>query len=123
MRTYTQTVREGEDMGPVDWSHPTAKDMPPIWREAEQNPDGFLLCENGSFTARAIFKICMYDGWPYWKPTPAIYHSSPLGGGEWAFFNSYGINAHSIVRKRDTDGSPKGPDRDGLDGEAATAGA
>lgn len=29
-----------------------------------------------------------------------IYHASPLGGGEWAFFNSYGINANSIVRKR-----------------------
>lgn len=73
MRTRTITVHEGEDMGPVDWSHPTAKDMPPIWREAEQHPDGFMLCENGSFTAREIFKICMYDGWPYWKPTPAIY--------------------------------------------------
>jgi hypothetical protein len=28
-----------------------------------------------------------------------------------------------IVFTRDTDGSPKGPDRNGLDGEAATAGA
>jgi hypothetical protein len=47
----------------------------------------------------------------------AILHAlNPFGpaSGDW----------HSIdTRSRDTDGSPQGPDRNGLDGEAATAGA
>lgn len=94
MRTETRTVRIGEDVGPIDWSHPIASDKPEIWREAEKNPEDFELV--GDFSARAIFKLCMYDGWPYWKPTPAIFHASPLGGGEWSFFNSYGIRDNSI---------------------------
>ena len=28
MRTEQVTVRHGENMGPVDWDHPTAKDKP-----------------------------------------------------------------------------------------------
>lgn len=72
MRTYQTTVREGEKMGPVDWDHPTAKDMPPIWREAEKNLEAFkFVCANYDAD---IYAICMYDGWPYWGPTPAIYH-------------------------------------------------
>lgn len=94
MRTHTVTVREGENVGPVDWDHPTAKDMPPIWREAEKAPDDYR------FNGRPIIQICMYDGWPYWKPTPAVMFIGPLNCGEWAFFNSYGVHADSIARKR-----------------------
>jgi hypothetical protein len=61
MRTETRTVRIGEDVGPIDWSHPTAKDMPAIWREAEEAPQDF---EFGDYR-RSILRICMYDGWPY----------------------------------------------------------
>ena len=92
MRTRTVTVREGENVGPVDWDHPTAKDMPPIWREAEKYPSSFIFGDQW----REIIEICMYDGWPYWKPTPAVGYIGPLGGLEWAFFNSYGVHANSI---------------------------
>lgn len=94
MRVETQTIRIGENVGPVDWDHPIAKDMPAIWREAEKRPSDFkFVCDN--YDAE-IFAICMYDGWPYWKPTPAIYHGHPLGHGEWSFFNSYGVHPDSI---------------------------
>jgi hypothetical protein len=96
MRVYQQTVREGENVGPVEWTHPAAKDMPQIWREAERSPDAFeLVTDNRTDNIHAI---CMYDGWPYWKPTPAIFHSGPLGN-EWSFFNSYGVHPNSMRAK------------------------
>lgn len=95
MRTETLSVQIGENMGPVDWSHPTAKDMPPIWREAEAYPDAFTFSEY----RRTILAICMYDGWPYWRPTPAIQFIGPLNSAEWTFFNSYGVSPASIERR------------------------
>jgi hypothetical protein len=92
MRLETQTVRIGEDVGPIDWEHPLAKEMPPIWRDAEQRPDDFTFSEY----RRSIIRICMYDGWPYWEPMPAIQFVGPLNSGEWAFFNSYGVGPDSI---------------------------
>ena len=95
MRYETVTVRHGENVGPVDWEHPTAKDMPHIWREAEQSPDDFTFSEYG----RQIVTICMYDGWPYWTPRPAICFIGPLNTAEWSFFDSYGVNPSSIQRR------------------------
>lgn len=95
MRTETITVRVGEDCGPVDWEHETARDMPPIWREAEQNPEGFVFSDY----ARPILRICMYDGWPYWKPRPAIQFIGPLNSAEWSFFDSYAVSAGSVRRR------------------------
>lgn len=100
MRYETVTVRHGEDCGPIDWDHPMAKDMPPIWREAEQNPEAFTFTEY----RRTILRICMYDGWPYWKPTPAIQFIGPLNSAEWNHFNSYGVSPNSIERRRDGEG-------------------
>ena len=99
MRTRTVTERIGEDVGPVDWSHPYAAEMPHHWRDAEKEPEKYELLLNGMFTPRGVAKLCMYDGWPYWKPTPAIYHESPLGGYEWTHFNSYGVSANSLRLK------------------------
>jgi hypothetical protein len=98
MKTRMVEEREGEDMGPVDWTHPMAADKPAIWREAEQTPDAFWL-DNGGMGYRTILKLCMWDGWPYWKPTPAICYTGPLKTPEWAHFNSYGIRNGSILRK------------------------
>lgn len=92
MRTETQTVRIGENIGPVDWTHPIAKDMPPIWRDAEADPDAFTFSEY----RRQIISICMYDGWPYWTPRPAVCFIGPLNSAEWSFFDSYGVHADSI---------------------------
>jgi len=86
--------RIGERMGEVDWSHPFAADMPQIWRDAAADPNGYL------FNGRRILDICMYDGWPYWAPTPAVQFVGPLGA-EWTFFNSYGVHKNSIARNPD----------------------
>ncbi len=90
MKRHTVTVCEGENMGPINWDHPIARFMPEIWRDAEKSPDGF------TYNGRMILQICMYDGWPYWKPTPAIHFVGPLNSGEWDYFNSYGVRPDSI---------------------------
>jgi len=33
---------------------------------------------------RKVIDICMYDGWPYWKPTPAMFLST-WHMGDWHF--------------------------------------
>lgn len=96
MRYESVTVRHGENVGPVDWTHETARDMPPIWRDAEQRPEGFVFTEH----ERAILAVCMYDGWPYWTPRPAIQFVGPLGSAEWAFFDSYAVGQDSVRRAR-----------------------
>jgi hypothetical protein len=92
MRYETRTVRIGENVGPIDWTHETAKDKPEIWREAEQSPSGFL------YNGRSILAIAMYDGWPYWQPRPAIQFIGPLKSAEWTFFDSYGVQDGSITK-------------------------
>jgi hypothetical protein len=84
--------RIGENMGPIDWSHEIAASKPDLWREAEKNPGQFL------FNNVEIYALAMYDGWPYWKPTPAIQFAGPLGP-EWTFFNSYSVRDDSIRRR------------------------
>lgn len=99
MVLYVQrTERVGEDCGPVDWSHETAKDMPQEWRDAERRPDDFEWLEIGAFTARPIYRLRMWDGWPYWEPRPAVLIEGPLGA-EWRHFNSYGVSPRTVRRK------------------------
>lgn len=42
-----------------------------------------------------VINVGMYDGWPFWRPTPAARTLGPLGVGDWHFF--YDIRA---VQKR-----------------------
>ena len=98
MKTRMVEERIGEACGPIDWEHPKALGLPDIWREAEANPDGFRLLTAGDMATRTIIEICMYDGWPYWRPTPAIHSMGPIGA-EWMFFDSYGIYPNSIIRR------------------------
>jgi hypothetical protein len=93
MRTETIEVRVGENMGPVDWTHPTAANKSQVWRDAEASPDSHL------FNGRAVLAVCMYDGWPYWSPRPAVQFIGPMNSPEWAFFDSYGTSADSMTRK------------------------
>lgn len=44
----------------------------------------------GSFESTAL-RVGMYDGWPYWKPTPAVAYIGPLGSVEYAFY--YNVSA------------------------------
>ena len=99
MRYETVTVRHGENVGPVDWSHEYAKDKPDHWKDAEQNPEAYQFLPQGMFTPRNVHCICMYDGWPYWRPTPAMLIDSPLGGTEWEHFNGYGVTNGSLFKK------------------------
>jgi hypothetical protein len=85
-------------MGPINWSHPLAAEMPEMWREAEQHPERFVL-DTGQLSRFAVLDLRMYDGWPYWVPTPAVLIVSPMGTAEWRHFNSYGIGPGSMVRK------------------------
>lgn len=100
MRTWTETHSEGTEVGPIDWDHPWAKELPEAFRttlqEAEKEPEAFVISPSGFSTFRLI-RVCMYDGWPYWKPGPAIQYYGPLGP-EWTWFNSYGVGPGSIRR-------------------------
>lgn len=96
-------MHEGTDMGPIDWSHPMAvefaakyPEMAATLKEAEQRPEDFVMIGDGWYT-RKVYAVRMYDGWPYWKPTPAVLREGALGP-EWDFFNSYGFRG---VRRKD----------------------
>ena len=95
MRTWTETHREGTNVGPVDWSHELAAAMPEAWRDAEKNPDHYRFESSGGGSFRVV-ALCMYDGWPYWEPRPALAYIGPLHSVEWAHFNSYGVGPRSL---------------------------
>lgn len=98
MKAQTVTEYVGEDTGPVDWTHPIARDKPQHWRDAEQHPERYRL-QHGTLKSFRIVKLCMYDGWPYWIPRPAIAYIGPLGSVEWDFFDSYGVTDSSIFTR------------------------
>jgi hypothetical protein len=66
------------------------------WRDAAANSDDYL------FNGRPIIEICMYDGWPYWTPRPAICFVGPMHSAEWTFFDSYMVYPSSITPRTET---------------------
>lgn len=102
MKTRMVEERIGENMGPVDWDHPMAQAIPEpfreTWKAAEKNPDEYEFCDG--YFWYPIYEICMYDGWPYWAPTPSIHHGGPIGP-EWHSFNSYGVRPNGIRKRED----------------------
>lgn len=98
--------RIGENMGPVDWSFDFSKGFETMCANEERRKESMDLAKANLRTAEEAFRIgkrvrvsCsgnfsydvldvgMYDGWPYWRPTPAVLCSSPLGGaGDWQFY-------------------------------------
>lgn len=97
MRTETQTVRIGEWLGPVDWSYDFAAhgwdrggsgcnparitDWIALLRAVEEGlarSERWAVYEHGS--EREVLSVGMYDGWPYWKPTPCYAVRSWMGG-------------------------------------------
>ena len=104
MRTWTVTEREGELLGPVDWSFDFSQGVANmcsgperkaerlqryvelLW-EVEQRhlkKEKLFVCTNGFW--HELLAVGMYDGWPYWKPTPALCVLGPLGRAEWDFY-------------------------------------
>ena len=102
MKTYQVTKREGEYLGPVDWSYNFLQHFDcyctddigkqkacdrqiEVLRKLLSGPEweattygGWPRCGWGE-----VLKVGMYDGWPYWKPVPSVLTTSVLGGGEW----------------------------------------
>jgi len=106
MKTRTVTVREGEYLGPVDpdydhmqgaWSRSQGGYNPEFlergWEQIlkmNASPEGWTFHSDGGGLFRVV-RVGMWDGWPFWKPTPAIGYIGPLGAIEWAFY--YRLNA------------------------------
>lgn len=113
MRSYQVTHYEGENMGPIDWAYDFLSHLScmcasdaekreriereiPIWFQTQQifirreslvvlrSDNKVLQVLNGDWW-RKVMDIGMYDGWPYWRPTPAMFLSGTLGG-DWHFF-------------------------------------
>ena len=111
MKTKTVTVREGELLGPVDWtfdfwkqfgglypSTPEAKRREICAERVEwlrtiefalQGRHIIMASDYGGWPRiwQPVWSVGMYDGWPYWKPVPSVQLGGPYGG-EWCAFTS-----------------------------------
>lgn len=98
--------RIGEFVGPVDWDYDFLRhdwnhggSINPdinrrsidILRELVANPD-----KDWRYRGRKVVEIGMYDGWPYWQPTPAIRYDGPLGLEIAFWYNLYPINGNNV---------------------------
>lgn len=108
MKIYQETRREGERMGAIDYSYDFRLRyenycISPENRQQRCDADVSRLHEvENRFKTGELLQVCvrdywhnlidvgMYDGWPYWSPTPAVFTSGVLGG-EWHFW--YDISA------------------------------
>ncbi len=123
MRTRTVVERIGEWLGPVDWSYDFQQhamtstcggcaqwaidDGIEQLRRLESEPGGWWIAPSG-FTSFEVVHVGMYDGWPFWQPTPAVGYIGPLGGVEVAFF--YNLRGDRLHRRlgQPTDVIPEG---------------
>ena len=100
--------RTGEFLGPTDWGYDFAQHSAvnptcveegvAAMRMMEAEPrTRWGFCPSG-FSVFEVVHVGMYDGWPYWRPTPAVGYLGPLGIVEWAFF--YDLSPRKISRLR-----------------------
>ncbi len=110
MRTETRTVCIGENVGPIDWAYDFRSHFNSLCTSDERRDEacarsvGWLRRIDADFRAglpmrattdggwprcgvRRVVDVGMYDGWPYWRPTPSVQIESPLGGAEWHAFS------------------------------------
>lgn len=99
MKTRTVVERIGEMLGPVDWSFnfeshcwgpnkggtnpKVVESSKQVLRRICDEPDAeweVLISHSDGW--HKLLSVGMYDGWPYWTPTPSIYTATWLGG-EW----------------------------------------
>lgn len=98
MKTYTQTVREGEYLGPIDWDYNFEQHIDDKER-LEKQKEKLKILENNVEKYKAtvdggwprcgwgtVLKVGMYDGWPYWRPVPSVLISGNYGA-EWHSFS------------------------------------
>ena len=90
-----ETVREGENLGPIDWTF----DFEGFAKKHNLH-EGFVkeatdrlrnlkvgdeVTTDGGWPRVGwgqVVAIAMYDGWPFWYPVPSVMKMGPLGG-EW----------------------------------------
>ncbi len=108
MKTRMVEERIGENMGPIDWSFDFSEGFKSMCTSDERRHEYMERAKaelrkieeafragkrvrvrtSGDFSYE-VLDVGMYDGWPYWRPTPAVLCSSPLGGaGDWQFYYS-----------------------------------
>jgi hypothetical protein len=108
MRTWTETHREGTDMGPIDWTTAdvttrahafggeAGEKLVALLKLAEERlargePSDVLVTTDGGWPRcgwHEVYAVRLYDGWPYWEPRPAVLRAGTIGGSEWDFFSS-----------------------------------
>lgn len=119
MITRMVEERIGEWLGPVDWSYDFTKhdwtgrnggrnpacssEGVAVLRKMAASPEGWTICPSG-FTSFRVVHVGMYDGWPFWEPTPAIGYIGPLGGVEVKFF--YSLSEHEVRQRPEQAVSP-----------------
>lgn len=110
MKTRMVEERIGEYLGPIDWSYDFNQHN---WGQHHGgiNPEIVMpsmamlrqLEQPGDWRAmtyqiwRNVLRVGMYDGWPFWKPTPSVLLSGSLGP-EWTpFYNLQAIERADVV--------------------------
>ena len=63
-----------------------------VFRKINENKEGWKYSPS-NFSSYDVVKIGMYDGWPFWIPTPAIGYIGPLNSIEIEFF--YNLNEYN----------------------------
>lgn len=102
MKTHMVQVREGENLGPIDWgydfdqhdwNHGSDGGTNPVCVEQGKQVLRELVEANNSGSVsiygewRTVLDVGMYDGWPYWRPVPSVCISVAFGT-EWHSFSS-----------------------------------
>ena len=95
MRFHQETVREGEYLGPVDWTfnfHDRDSERCMGTDNIQRRVERFKTIEEGDEVTTdggwprvgwgRVIQIGMYDGWPAWSPTPCVLKTGTLGS-EW----------------------------------------
>ena len=112
MRTRMVEVREGEYLGPVDWSYdfrqhdwgPGRGGMNPevtarneaLLRdisEGLERGERWQATTDGGWPRvgwKRVLRVGMYDGWPHWRPVPSVQMSGPLGATWHPFYSLAG---------------------------------
>lgn len=128
MRYETKTVRVGELLGDIDWSYDFRSHFDCVGaddagkqavcdrqverlrlihaaRKAERDIEattygGWQRCGWGK-----VLAVGMYDGWPYWKPTPSVLISG-WAGPSWACFSEV-TDIREVVERADAQEATK----------------
>lgn len=109
MQYRTVVVREGERLGDIDWSYDFAShgwtasrgghnpELIPreveLLREVERafKAGERVLVRLEGETYEPVCDVGMYDGWPFWKPTPSVKSSTWLGASWHPFTSIRGV--------------------------------